>query len=274
MERRTRMDKKWIREREEWQKKIAERKRCSIGHRGWVRSFARGVGLPRGFGRIWKFVGSGRVAGKVGAWLILHTTRIGQVWEIGLAFWLVCPLCPSSANHPLEMALPLLTKPPSFPISRERLYGYIDVARVYTRRCNVYAWRVFWSIYPRETKKASLSRISGGKRRRGLASNERFVRSSRTYLWAFQARFFHFHIAFSDASMTQVTACKMGTWRLNARPFLLEKWIFADDFSNRDKLCRNYLLYIILMLSWIVYLIFRNNLIFCKVHHFLDRSET
>lgn len=50
------------------------------------------------------------------------------------------PSLPFSANHPLEMALPLLAEP-SFPISRVSicLDGYIDVARVYTHRCNVYA---------------------------------------------------------------------------------------------------------------------------------------
>lgn len=97
-----------------------------------------------------------------GAWLILHTTRIGQVWEIGLAFWLVCPLCPSSANHPLEMALPLLTKPPSFPISRERLYAWtvISTWRAYIHVDVTYMLGEYPEVSTRERRRKLPSLVS------------------------------------------------------------------------------------------------------------------
>lgn len=103
-----------------------------------------------GFENSW---GSRRVAGEVGAWLILHTTRIGQVWEIGLAFWLVCPLCPSRRITLSKWPFPSL--PNLLFLYRECLYAWtvISTWRAYIHVDVTYMLREYPEVSARERRR-------------------------------------------------------------------------------------------------------------------------
>lgn len=151
-------DKRWIRERD--REKKVKGKKSSRTKKMLESGIADGWEVSPeeldyrvasvGFENSW---GSRRVAGEVGAWLILHTTRIGQVWEIGLAFWLVCPLCPSRRITLSKWPFPSL--PNLLFLYRECLYAWtvISTWRAYIHVDVTYTLREYPEVSARERRR-------------------------------------------------------------------------------------------------------------------------
>lgn len=207
----TRMDKKKKeRKREKEQQKEKDGR---IGHRGWVRSFARGVGLPRGFGRIWKFVGwRARLARD---WFCIRhgLDRFEKLdWLSG---WFALSALPGespSRNGPSPSPLPNLLF-----LYRERLYMpgrlYRRGARIYTHVDVTYMLREYPEVSARERRRRvpTLSYLwretskGIGLERAICAIFEDVFMSVPGPLLPLSYRIFR---------REQVTACKMETWRL------------------------------------------------------------
>lgn len=108
----------------------------------------------------------GRTVWQGRAWLILHTTQIGQVWEIGLAFCLVWPLRLSLSFFVALACFILFSLYLSFPsFSFFCTMIHSDLAFVYVTReraCNSHILTISPCVFLRESKKGSLSYLLQG----------------------------------------------------------------------------------------------------------------
>lgn len=192
-------------------------------YRGWVRNFAPGVGLPRGFGRIWKSWGSRDTARRSRS---VIDFAYDTDWT-GLRNWtgflagltslpsLVAPFAPARCL-PSTQSLLLLSISRVLYASGRYIEAYVHTrTRTYTY---TYILNVSRSIHPRDEEGFPLVSLAGYVEGDWPRTSDLCDRSSRTYLWTFQARFFQFHIT--------LAAFDVELWRRKCKHLLYKLIVF------------------------------------------------